>query len=160
VLELTSTIGVEYSADISRTLGLSPTVELSPTIGLTQTVGVTSTTGVTTTLDITASLELSRTLPLTPTTVITTEKPSVHSRNWGREIWLMWDEGADRAYTGFRPVMGLGYADFTVEPGRIYNVYIDNPWGVPLIVLQVEPCTPEEGGGWVSRKLVVVEGLK
>ena len=154
VLELTSTLGIEYSFDVSRTLGISPTM------GLTQTTSVTSTTALTSTLDITATLDLSRTLELTTTLDVEIENPPVHSRNWGREIWLMWDEGADRAYTGFRPAFGLGYADFNVEPGRRYNVYIDNPWGVPLIVLQVEPCTPEEGGGWISRKLVVVEGLE
>ena len=153
-LELTSTLGVEYSDDVSRTLGISSTS------GLTQTTGITLTTDLTSTLDITATLDLSRTLELTTTLVVESAKPSIHARNWGREIWLMWDAGADRAYTGFRPAFGLGYADFTVEPGRIYNVYIDNPWGVPLIVLQVEPCTPEEGGGWISRKLVVVEGLE
>jgi hypothetical protein len=113
-------------------------------------------------MDLTATLELSKTLALTATAtpVIDTQKPPVHSRNWGREIWLMWDTGADRAFTGFRPEYGLGYADFAVEPGLIYNLYIDNPWGVPVIVIQVEPCTPDEGGGWISRKLVIVEGLE
>jgi hypothetical protein len=154
VLELTSTIGVEYTLDISRTLGVSP-------IGvLTSTTEATATLALTSTLDITATLDLSRTLEVTSTVPVEIEKPPVSARNWGREIWLLWDEGADRAYTGFRPVLGLGYADFIVEPGRTYNVYIDNPWGVPLIVLQVEPCLPEDGGGWVSRKLVVVQGLE
>jgi hypothetical protein len=152
VLELTSTLGVEFSFDVSRTLGISPT--------LIHTATTTTTVALTSTEDITAALNLSRTLQLTTTVDVEIEKPSVHTENWGREVWLMWDEGADRAYTGFRPKFGLGYADFTVEPGRTYNVYIDNPWGVPLSVLQVEPCTPEEGGGWVSRKLIVIEGLE
>jgi hypothetical protein len=153
-LELTSTLGIAYSMDVSRTLSVSPT------LGLTQTTGITSTLDLTSTLDITATLDLSRTLELTNTLAVESEKPPVHTKNWGREIWLMWDDGADRAFTGFRPEYGLGYADFVVEPGRIYNLYIDNPWGVPLLVLQVEPCTQEEGGGWISRKLIVVEGLK
>ena len=34
-----------------------------------------------------------------------------------REVWLIWDNGADRAITGLRPEKGLGYADFGVAPG-------------------------------------------
>jgi hypothetical protein len=154
VLELTSTLGLEYSFDVSKTLGISPT------IALTQLTEFTATQELSSTLDITATLDLSRTLALTNTLDVKVEKPSLHTKNWGREIWLLWDNGADRAYTGFRPSRGIGYADFNVEPGQTYNVYIDNPWGVPLIVLQVEPCLPVEGGGWLSRKLVVVEGLE
>jgi len=72
-----------------------------------------------------------------------------------REIWLLWDDGADRAITGFRPDLGLGYADFVVVPGRSYNLYIDSPYGRPVLAVQVEPCPPDEGTGWVSRYLVL-----
>mgnify|MGYP006292541751 CR=1 FL=1 len=72
-----------------------------------------------------------------------------------REIWLMWDGGADRALTGFRPEEGLGYADFVVEPGRTYNLYVDSPTGVPILTLQAEPCAPDEGEGWTSRWLLI-----
>jgi len=72
-----------------------------------------------------------------------------------REIWLLWDDGADRAITGFRPDLGLGYADFVVIPGRSYNLYIDSPYGRPVLAVQVEPCPPDEGTGWVSRYLVL-----
>jgi hypothetical protein len=155
-LELTSTLGVEYAPDVSRTLSFTPTSGLTPTQDITSTMELSSTLDITTTLDLSRTLELTSTLEL----VVENEKPPIHNQNWGREIWLMWDDGADRAFTGFRPEYGLGYADFTVEPGRTYNLYIDNPWGVPIMVLQVEPCTAEEGGGWISRKLVVVEGLE
>ena len=72
----------------------------------------------------------------------------------GREIWLLWEDGADRAVTGFNPEMGLGYADFTVAPGRVYKLYIDVPSGAPVSTIQVEPCTADEGEGWISRLLV------
>jgi len=72
----------------------------------------------------------------------------------GREVWLLWEDGADRAVTGFNPEMGLGYADFTVAPGRVYKLYIDVPRGAPLSTIQVEPCTADEGEGWISRLLV------
>jgi hypothetical protein len=72
-----------------------------------------------------------------------------------REIWLIWESGADRAITGFRPEIGLGYADFDVEPGRAYNLYIDSPTGPPVLTLRVEPCPPADGEGWVSRELII-----
>ncbi len=74
-----------------------------------------------------------------------------------REVWLIWDNGADRAITGLRPERGLGYADFDVAPGRSYNLYVDTPSGLPILTVQVEPCPPDEGTGWVSRSLVLRE---
>lgn len=69
-------------------------------------------------------------------------------------LWLIWDSGADRAITGFRPEVGLGCADFVVEPGHTYNLYIDSPNGLPIFTVQVEPCVASEDG-WVSRYLTV-----
>lgn len=74
-----------------------------------------------------------------------------------RAIWLLWDEGADRAITGLRPERGLGYADFDIEPGRTYNLYVDEAVGLPVLTVQVEPCLPEEGTGWLSRFLIIEE---
>ncbi len=75
----------------------------------------------------------------------------------GREIWLLWEDGADRAVTGFKPENGLGVADFAVEAGHVYKLYLDIPQGVPLSTIQVEPCAVDEGKGWVSRLLVLLE---
>ena len=75
----------------------------------------------------------------------------------GREIWLLWESGADRAVTGFRPQLGLGYADFAVTSGHFYKLYIDIPEGAPLSTIQVDACTAAEGGGWLSRHLTVLE---
>lgn len=74
----------------------------------------------------------------------------------GHEVWLLWEDGADRAVTGFNAEMGLGYADFTVTPGRVYKLYIDVPRGAPVSTIQVEPCTADEGEGWISRLLVLL----
>ena len=73
----------------------------------------------------------------------------------GREVWLLWEDGADRATTGFKPEFDPGYADFVVGPGHVYKLYIDIPQGVPVTTVQVEPCTPAEGRGWISRWLVI-----
>jgi hypothetical protein len=74
-----------------------------------------------------------------------------------RELWLTWDGGADRAITGFKPESGLGYADFAVEPGRSYNLYVDSPTGPPIFAFQIEPCLPSEGSGWMSRSLILLK---
>ena len=43
------------------------------------------------------------------------------------------------------------------HPGRSYNLYVDTPGGLPILTVQVEPCPPDEGTGWVSRSLVLWE---
>lgn len=73
----------------------------------------------------------------------------------GRELWLLWADGAERATTGFKPDIDPGYADFDIAPGIVYNLYLDSPRGAPVATVQVEPCTPAEGSGWISRWLVV-----
>jgi len=75
----------------------------------------------------------------------------------GREVWLLWENGADRAITGFKPEIGLGFVDFAVEAGHVYKLYIDIPQGVPISTIQVEPCSTDEGEGWVSRLLILLE---
>lgn len=74
----------------------------------------------------------------------------------GREIWLLWPGGADRAFTGLRPAQGLGYADFVVAPQQIYNLYIEMPTGAPLATLGVTSCRTTEGtDGWRSWLIIL-----
>lgn len=73
----------------------------------------------------------------------------------GVEVWLLWADGADRAVTGLRPAQGLGYADFAIEPGETYNLYLDSPTGAPIATLLVQPCTGEEGHAWSSWLLIL-----
>ncbi len=78
----------------------------------------------------------------------------------GMEIWLLSAEHTDRAITGFKPAQGLGYADFVVEPGQMYNLYIGTPTGAPAATLQIGPCTPEEGGGWLTHHLILQKEVR
>ena len=73
----------------------------------------------------------------------------------GVEVWLLWSDGADRAVTGLRPAQGLGYADFAIEPGETYNLYLDSSTGAPIATLLVQPCTGEEGHAWSSWLLIL-----
>lgn len=74
----------------------------------------------------------------------------------GLELWLLSSTGADRAVTGLRPAVGLGYADFTVTPGERYNLHVRAPTGAPVAVVAIERCLPEDGGeGWSSWLLTI-----
>lgn len=42
----------------------------------------------------------------------------------GIEIIVTWDQGEDRFFTGFKPELGDGYADFVMQAGTVYNVRI------------------------------------
>lgn len=42
----------------------------------------------------------------------------------GVEIVVTWDRGEDRFFTGFKPELGNGFADFVMEAGTLYNIRI------------------------------------
>jgi hypothetical protein len=72
----------------------------------------------------------------------------------GIEVWLMWQDGADRAVTGLKPDRGQGYVDFDVEPDVEYALGTSE-LGVGLVSgLRIEPCSETEGqdammGSWL-----------
>ncbi len=42
----------------------------------------------------------------------------------GVEVWVNWENGADRFVTGLKPELGAGYGDFDMKPGPVYNVSV------------------------------------
>ncbi|MCE9644856.1 MAG: hypothetical protein K8S20_02565 [Chloroflexi bacterium] len=42
----------------------------------------------------------------------------------GIEITVTWSQGEDRFFTGFKPELGDGYADFVMQPDVIYNIRV------------------------------------
>ncbi len=44
----------------------------------------------------------------------------------GIEIVVTWNDGEDRFFSGFKPEMGEGYADFQMKADTLYNVRIAN----------------------------------
>ena len=42
----------------------------------------------------------------------------------GVQIIVSWPEGEDRFYTGFKPAIDPGYADFEMQPGKVYEVHL------------------------------------
>jgi hypothetical protein len=69
----------------------------------------------------------------------------------GIEIIVSWVNGEDHFYTGLKPEIGLGYADFKIAPDIKYTVRLADG-GQPVADLSVADCTDSEGkpfiGGW------------
>lgn len=68
----------------------------------------------------------------------------------GVEVIVSWASGSDRFFTGFRPDINLGYADFHMEPDISYSVELA-PGSPPISGLRIEPCAVAQGGlpgGW------------
>ncbi|MCA9969168.1 MAG: hypothetical protein KC425_03080, partial [Anaerolineales bacterium] len=65
----------------------------------------------------------------------------------GIEVWVTWQGGEDRFFTGFKPAEGPGYADFTMAPDLSYTVVLAA--GSPEVSgLRIEPCAAGQAGGW------------
>lgn len=65
----------------------------------------------------------------------------------GIEVWVQWDGGSDRLFTGFKPALGEGAGDFTMSPDTSYTVVLAD--GSPEISgLRIEPCAGGASGGW------------
>jgi hypothetical protein len=58
----------------------------------------------------------------------------------GIEVWVTWNEGADRFVTGLNPEKGSGYADMNIQPDILYAVAVAQS-AVPIVTgLKTEPC--------------------
>ncbi|KAA3654730.1 MAG: hypothetical protein DWQ04_34190 [Chloroflexi bacterium] len=63
------------------------------------------------------------------------------------EVRVTWQGGQDRFYTGFKPEIGAGYGDFTMDAEVSYTVFLAD--GSPEISgLRIEPCDTGFDGGW------------
>lgn len=74
----------------------------------------------------------------------------------GVEIRVLSDQGEDRFFTGLKPELGLGYADFEMDPDSSYTVQLPEADGV-ITEVQSEPCTPEEGDSYPGSVLLIFE---
>jgi hypothetical protein len=57
----------------------------------------------------------------------------------GVQVLVYWQGGEDRFYTGLKPEMGKGYADFTMQPGVTYTVQLAEG-GQPVSGLTANEC--------------------
>ncbi|MCB8920609.1 MAG: hypothetical protein H6662_03410 [Ardenticatenaceae bacterium] len=65
----------------------------------------------------------------------------------GVEVLVSWEDGTDTFFTGFKPALGAGYGDFTMQPDISYSVQLAD--GSPEVSgLRIEPCDGDTIGGW------------
>jgi len=58
----------------------------------------------------------------------------------GLEVWVTWEDGADRFVTGLKPEQGSGYGDVEIQPDKIYAVAIAQS-ALPLATgIKTEQC--------------------
>jgi hypothetical protein len=67
-----------------------------------------------------------------------------HHQMPGIEIIVTWNGGEDHVFTGFKPEIGDGYADFIMQPGTIYSVRVAQP-GSPIPNLSAPACPDSNG---------------
>jgi hypothetical protein len=62
----------------------------------------------------------------------------------GIEIIITWNGGENHLFTGFKPDIGDGYADYVMQPGVIYTVRVAQP-GAPIPNLSAPACPDSNG---------------
>ncbi len=70
----------------------------------------------------------------------------------GKEVWIEWEGGADRFFTGFKPEIDPGYGDFDLALDQTYSVGLEKSTSVVVSSLRAEPC---EGNGRTSWRLIL-----
>ena len=70
----------------------------------------------------------------------------------GVEVLVVWDEGEDHFFTGLKPELGVGYADFAMQVGVSYTLQLVDS-DIPITGLSAEECTGEDDelfpGSWL-----------
>jgi hypothetical protein len=70
----------------------------------------------------------------------------------GVQIIVAWPGQEERLFTGFKPEIGPGYADFVMEPGVSYILRVSEE-GQPVVDLTSEECETPLGerywGSWL-----------
>jgi hypothetical protein len=68
----------------------------------------------------------------------------------GVQVTIAWDGGLDTFYTGLKPELGAGYADFQMTPGMVYSLRTGN--SATINNLSAPECSGSDGnpypGGW------------
>lgn len=71
----------------------------------------------------------------------------------GVEVQVTWEEGMQRFFTGLKPELGLGYADFTLSPGIIYSLRLADSEQAVTGLSAPECARPGEKSYWGGWRL-------
>ncbi|MCH7586734.1 MAG: hypothetical protein IIC78_01665 [Chloroflexi bacterium] len=75
----------------------------------------------------------------------------------GVEFTVFWESGEDHFFTGLKPELGEGFADFEMEAELVYSVYAPGN-SVPVSNLKVENCAVEAGTPFPGSWLLTFKG--
>jgi hypothetical protein len=74
----------------------------------------------------------------------------------GIQIVVTWAEGEDNLFTGFKPEVGDGYADFIMQKDTVYSIrVVDGGSFVPNI--SAPTCTDDNGGSYLGGLLLTFQ---
>lgn len=74
----------------------------------------------------------------------------------GVEIVVTWSQGEDRFFTGFKPELGNGYADFVMEADTVYNIRIVTG-GAFVPDISAPTCTDPNGAEYPGGILLTFQ---
>lgn len=72
----------------------------------------------------------------------------------GVEVRVTWEGGRQQFYTGLKPELGNGTADFIMTPGTVYSLQV-LPSGAPTSGLSVPECSTGEGSAYPGGYLLI-----
>ncbi len=73
------------------------------------------------------------------------------------ELVVTWEGGEDHFFTGLQPELGLGYADFTMQPEVVYSIH-PAAGGQSVGALTAAECTSEDNSRyWGSWYLIFIQ---
>ena len=72
----------------------------------------------------------------------------------GVPIMVIWDEGDNVFYTGLKPSIGLGYADYEMTPGVSYDLHLVEG-GEGVVNLTPQTCEKNDGSSYWSGWMVI-----
>lgn len=73
------------------------------------------------------------------------------------ELVVTWDGGVDHFFTGLQPELGLGYADFTMQPAVVYSVQLADGGQAVDGLTAAECVSDDESRYWGSWFLTFVQ---
>ncbi|HRJ74640.1 MAG TPA: hypothetical protein PLX90_01520 [Anaerolineales bacterium] len=74
----------------------------------------------------------------------------------GVEIIVTWNQGEDRFFTGFKPELGNGYADFVMQADTIYNIRVVTG-GSSVQNISASTCTEPNGFTYLGGILLTFQ---
>ena len=74
----------------------------------------------------------------------------------GAEIVVTWSQGEDRFFTGLKPEMGDGYADFMMDAGTVYNIRVVTG-GAFVPDVRAPDCTDPNGATYPGGILLTFQ---